>query len=112
MAGKIHSGGTVHFRLRGDRRVVRRDGAKILTVDRRPCAARLQRSLFPSDRLARAPGKPIEFEKGKNAIAVPSFDKIPFVINILITAVRNGDLDDRLAQAKKPATAATSRKAA
>jgi hypothetical protein len=53
--------------------------------------------------------KPIEFEKGKNAIAVPSFDKIPFVINILITAVRNCDLDDRLAQAKKPATTATSR---
>src|ERR1700738_4752007 len=42
--------------LRGDRRVVRRDGAKTLTVDRRPCAARLQRSLFPSDRLARVPG--------------------------------------------------------
>src|SRR3982074_3280263 len=57
MAGKIHSGGTVHFRLPGDRRVVRRDGAKTLTVDRRPCAARLQRSLFPADRLARAPGR-------------------------------------------------------
>jgi hypothetical protein len=56
--------------------------------------------------------KPIEFEKGKNAIAVPSFDKIPFVINNLITAVRNGELGDQLAQAKKPATAATSRKAA
>src|SRR6202030_1243221 len=53
MAGKIHSGGTVHFRLRGDRRVVRRDGAKTLTVERRTCAARLQRSLFPADRLAR-----------------------------------------------------------
>src|SRR6476660_6885821 len=57
MAGKIHSGGTVHFRLRGDRRVVRRDGAKTLPVDRRTCAARLQRSLFPADRLARAPGR-------------------------------------------------------
>src|ERR1700736_2781962 len=57
MAGKIHSGGTVHFRLRGDRRVVRRDGGKTLTVDRRTCAARLQRSLFPADRLARAPGR-------------------------------------------------------
>src|SRR6266550_3743467 len=57
MAGKIHSGGTVHFRLRGDRRVVRRDGAKTLTADWRPCAARLQRSLFPPDRLARAPGR-------------------------------------------------------
>jgi hypothetical protein len=27
--------------------------------------------------------KPIEFEKGKNAIAVPSLDKMPLVINIL-----------------------------
>src|ERR1700738_1095206 len=33
MAGKIHSGATVHSRLRGDRRVVCRDGAKTLTVD-------------------------------------------------------------------------------
>ena len=50
--------------------------------------------------------KPIEFEKGKNAIAVPSLDKIPLVIDILITAVRNGELDDQLAQVKKPSTAA------
>jgi hypothetical protein len=56
--------------------------------------------------------KPIEFEKGKNAIAVPSLDKIPIIINILITAVRNGELDDQLAQAQKPPTAATFRKAA
>ena len=56
--------------------------------------------------------KPIEFEKGKNAIAVPSLDRIPLVINILVTAVRNGELDDQLAQAKKPATAARFRKAA
>ena len=48
--------------------------------------------------------KPIEFEKGKNAIAVPSLDKMPLVINILITAVRNGELDQQLAQTKKPAT--------
>jgi hypothetical protein len=47
--------------------------------------------------------KPIEFEKGKNAIAVPSLDKMPLVINILITAVRNGELDEQLAQTKKPA---------
>jgi hypothetical protein len=58
-------------------------------------------------------GKPIEFEEGKNAIAVPSFDKIPRVIDILITAVRNGELDDQLAQVKKPPTiAAKSRNAA
>jgi hypothetical protein len=52
--------------------------------------------------------KPIEFEKGKNAIAVPSLDKIPLVIDILMTAVRNGELD---AQAKKPPTAVRSAQA-
>jgi hypothetical protein len=48
--------------------------------------------------------KPIEFEMGKNAIAVPSLDKVPLIIDILITAVRNGELDEQLAQTKKPAT--------
>jgi hypothetical protein len=38
------------------------------------------------------------------AIAVPSLDKMPLVINILITAVRNGELDEQLAQTKKPVT--------
>jgi len=52
----------------------------------------------------RSGSKPIEFEKGKNAIAVPSLDKMPLVINILITAVRNGELDQQLAQTMKPAT--------
>jgi hypothetical protein len=56
--------------------------------------------------------KPIEFEKGTNAIAVPSLDKIPMIINILITAVRKGELDEQLAQAKKPPRAATFPKAA
>jgi hypothetical protein len=54
----------------------------------------------------------LEFEKGKNAVAVPSFDKFPLVIDILITAVRNGELDDQLAQAKKPLRVMTSRTAA
>jgi hypothetical protein len=54
----------------------------------------------------------IEFEKGKNAVAVPSFDKFPLVIDILITAVRNGELDDQLAQAKKPPRTISSREAA
>ena len=57
-------------------------------------------------------GKPIEFEKGKNGIAVRSLDKIPLVIDILITAVRNGELDTQLAQAKKPTAALKSLKAA
>ena len=56
--------------------------------------------------------KPIEFEKGKTAIAVPSLEKLRSVIDTLITAVRNGELDEQLAQAKKPVTTAKSRKEA
>jgi hypothetical protein len=48
----------------------------------------------------RVGSKLIEFEKGKNAVAVPSLDKMSLVINILITAVRNGELDRQLAQTK------------
>jgi hypothetical protein len=35
--------------------------------------------------------KPIEFEKGKAGIVVPSRDKLPTVIDTLIAAVRAGD---------------------
>jgi hypothetical protein len=56
--------------------------------------------------------KPIEFEKGKTAIAVPSLDKIPAVIDTLITAVRNGELDEQLAQASKQKAPPKPRKAA
>ncbi len=45
--------------------------------------------------------KPIEFEKGKAGIAVPSVEKLPSVIDTLITAIRNGELDEQLAQASK-----------
>lgn len=45
--------------------------------------------------------KPIEFEKGKAGIAVPSKDKLPTVINTLIEAVRAGELDELFAQASK-----------
>ncbi len=47
--------------------------------------------------------KPIEFEKGKAAIAVPSLEKLPSVIDTMITAVRNGELDEQLAQASSEA---------
>jgi hypothetical protein len=47
--------------------------------------------------------KPIEFEKGKAAIAVPSLDKLPSVIDTLIAAVRNGELDAHLAPTKQKA---------
>jgi hypothetical protein len=43
--------------------------------------------------------KAIEFEKGKPAIAVQSLDKLPSVIDTLITAVRNGELDQQFAEA-------------
>ena len=45
--------------------------------------------------------KPIEFEKGKAGIVVPSKDKLPTVINTLIEAVRAGELDDLFAAASK-----------
>ena len=43
--------------------------------------------------------KPIEFEKGKPAIAVSSLDKLASVIDTLITAIRNGELDQQFADA-------------
>ena len=60
----------------------------------------------------RAGHKPVEFEKGKCAIAVPSLEKLPSVIDMLIDAVRNGELDDQLAQASKMAVARKTRRAA
>lgn len=46
-------------------------------------------------------GKPVEFEKGKAGIAVPSADAMPAVIDTLIAAVRNGELDGVISQAAK-----------
>jgi hypothetical protein len=45
--------------------------------------------------------KPVEFEKGKSAIAVPSREQLPKVIDTLIAAVRGGELDEVLAQTSK-----------
>ena len=45
--------------------------------------------------------KPIEFEKGKAGIVVPSKDKLPVVIDTLISAVRAGELDELFSQAAK-----------
>ena len=45
--------------------------------------------------------KPIEFEKGKAGIVVPSKDKLPTVIDTLIAAVRAGELDELFSQAAK-----------
>src|ERR1700679_3703620 len=46
--------------------------------------------------------KPLEFEKGKAGIVVPSKDKLPTVIDTLIAAVRAGALDELFSQAPRP----------
>jgi hypothetical protein len=56
--------------------------------------------------------RPIEFEKGKAGIAVGSKEKLPAVIDTLITAVRAGELDDLFSQAAKTGVVGKSRKAA
>jgi hypothetical protein len=53
--------------------------------------------------VVRSGWRPIEFEKGKAAIAVQSLEKLPSVIDTLIGAIRNGELDEQLAQASKQA---------
>ena len=47
-------------------------------------------------------GKPVEFDKGKSGIAVASAEKLPGMIDTLIAAVRNGELDSVLSQVKRP----------
>ena len=46
-------------------------------------------------------GKPVEFDKGKSGIAIASVEKLPGVIDTLIAAVRNGELDTVLSQVKR-----------
>ncbi len=45
--------------------------------------------------------KPIEFDKGKSAIVVLSEYKLPAIIDTLIAAVRNGELDEHLVRGRK-----------
>jgi hypothetical protein len=56
--------------------------------------------------------KPIEFEKGKAGIVVQSKDKLPAVIDTLISAVRAGELDELFSQAAKTGSIGKARKAA
>jgi uncharacterized protein DUF6641 len=56
--------------------------------------------------------KPIEFEKGKAGIVVPSKDKLPAVIDTLIAAVKAGELDDLFSQAAKTGSIGKAKKAA
>ena len=56
--------------------------------------------------------KPIEFEKGKAGIVVPSKDELPTVIDTLIAAVRAGELDELFSQAAETGGIGKTRKAA
>ena len=56
--------------------------------------------------------RPIEFEKGKAGIAVGSRDKLPAVIDTLISAVRAGELDELFSQAAETGSIGKARKAA
>jgi hypothetical protein len=56
--------------------------------------------------------KPLEFEKGKSAIAVPSRDQLPKVIETLIAAVQVGELDDALARESKAQPGSKGKRAA
>ena len=56
--------------------------------------------------------KPIEFEKGKAGIVVPSKEKLPAVIDTLISAVKAGELDGLFDQAAKTGSIGKARKAA
>jgi hypothetical protein len=56
--------------------------------------------------------KPVEFEKGKAGIVVPSKEKLPAVIDTLISAVRAGELDELFNQAAKSNVVGKPRKAA
>lgn len=56
--------------------------------------------------------KPIEFENGKAGVVVPSKDKLASVIDTLIAATRDGELDALLASAATPPKAKKQRRAA
>ena len=47
--------------------------------------------------------KPIEFEKGKAAVAARSLTDLPIIIEALIKAIDRGEFDEQLAQASKQA---------
>ena len=56
--------------------------------------------------------RPIEFEKGKAGIAVPSKEKLVNVIQTIIAAVRAGELDALLTPQAKARTAPKAKNAA
>ena len=49
--------------------------------------------------IMRVGGKPLELQPGKAAISIGSLDKLPGVVDALITAVRAGELDPQIKEA-------------
>jgi hypothetical protein len=49
--------------------------------------------------------KPLEFETGKAGVVAGTMEKLPGVIDTLIGAIRAGELDPMLEQAKTPRSA-------
>ena len=81
---------------------VKKDGERVMVEkQQRVPMWRRQHPIGTYALFVRSGLKPIEFEKGKAAIAVPSLDKLPTVIDTLITAVRNGELDEMLVISRK-----------
>jgi hypothetical protein len=98
---------------RTNRKWVKKDGERVMVEQQQRVPSWWRQHPNGSYALfVRSGLKPIEFEKGKPAIAVQSLDKLPSVIDTLITAVRNGELDEQLALASKQATARKSKRAA
>jgi hypothetical protein len=88
--------------IRTVRTWVRKDGERVMVEKHQRVAPWWRQHSNGSYALfVRSGLKPIEFEKGKTAIAVPSLDKLPSVIDMLITAIRAGEIDQQLAQMSK-----------
>jgi hypothetical protein len=85
---------------RTNRKWVKKDGERVMVEQRQHVPLWWRQHPNGSYALfVRSGWKPIEFEKGKPAIAVSSLDKLPSVIDTLISAIGNGELDQQLADA-------------
>jgi hypothetical protein len=98
---------------RTNRKFVKKDGERVMVEQQQRVPLWWRQHANGSYTLfVRSGLKAIEFEKGKPAIAVPSLDKLPAVIDTLIAAVRNGELDQQFADASKQSTPRKNKRAA
>jgi hypothetical protein len=82
---------------RTNRKWVKKDGERVIVEQRQRVPLWWRQHPNGSYALfVRSGLKQIEFEKGKPAIAVSTLDKLPSVIDTLINAIRNGELDQQL----------------